>query len=510
MTELFAKASETSALLLRVLSGGDEARHTLFSVAAQFWPASESKEAMYRRMSDDILKTVCGLNWRILDKQETAPYAFLEVAEKDSVEERILAKTAEFLKVPQCCLDPYWGLPVQRHVRAQDDAATQAETFKQHMVNFVSNSRGVSSREECMHATQRAIAGGFKGKAPAFPKQAAAMVLTESLNNFTARTGVSVGKAPKRIREATKLVRKKQIKHARPKQIGSAMFFYVAAMKKTHPGKSDADLRLQWQNLTPVEKDQWKRKHAVQVAKRRMELSSVQRMEASRPQSKTQSPWGIGSDSLPLKDCFVDDFANVFRTMPTGVEALSQLDFEEIQEYLTAIKEGKKYHSMDAAAMAARSMFGKVVDNANSVQDVWGTVMASTKLRQPCSEKHPGVCQNKDGSMLASIEGLLRLLPKEKSCLLMIQLTRRSAREQLVVYARGILGVELKLKIAETLVLVCRVGSSKRTICGATTYYHCHTANNTVSLYTHYYGVGGIGIGIAVLDLDVAFSGDIV
>jgi len=262
LADLFAKASEVVQLLWKAIQCPEALAEALFAIPAAYFPETEHKETMHRKLTDDLLKTISGLRWRFLDKTMSPPYKYLDLIAKDVEDESAQKAADDLCGTPPCCLDPFWGKPIFDAVKEAGDADIQGRALSTHMKTFGENVRGVSSREECLHASQRVAAGGWKGKAALFERQSADSVVRCSLDHYTLRSGISVGKQSKEMKVKTKSVRKRVAanKHSRPNQYGSAFFFFKNCKKRDGCTATFQELNRQWQQMEDVEKGQWKRK----------------------------------------------------------------------------------------------------------------------------------------------------------------------------------------------------------------------------------------------------------
>ena len=436
--EVFTHTSEVIDLLWRVLLSPEALAETVFGVPVAFWPQGNPRPDMLHRMAEDVLKTLSGLKWRLLYQSHMPPYKYicLQDPAADASE-----ATTEFLAFKPCCLDPFWGRPIQAELKRLDDFSEQVAQFHRHIRVFATNCRGVSSREENMHAAQRAAAGGWKSKAALFPKQAADSVLRNSMDNFTSRTGIVGNTAPAHVKAASRVTRTKKIIHKRPRQYGNAMFFFIACKKREGTTKTDAELKTEWFGMPAPTVASWKAKHVVAVAGRRVAQQQVARHAAEQAASTiNRSPWGIGDNNLPLKEEHLQSFLKPFQNKATGLQALGQCTSAEALELLRAYQEdGKKFHSSDAAISAAKEAMGKIIDDHNCKENTWGEVMGCTREAAHCFLTHPGLCQKDNEEKLPKVQALVSSLPKGNN-ILMFELGSRPARERVVVFTRVIAG----------------------------------------------------------------------
>ena len=444
MTEVFANTAEVIDLLWQILTSPSALNDTIFAVVVSFWPQGASRQDMLDRITVDILKTLCGLKWRILYQSHMPPYKYIYLhtanSDDDNANAAASEATAELLGFASCCLDPFWARPVQSELKQIADPSEQASRLQYHINNFASNCRGVSSREENMHAQQRVSAGGFKSKAALFPRQAAECVLRNSLDNFTSRTGIVGNTAPPEVKAASRVARTRKVCHKRPRQFGSTMIFYMSARKREGANLSNKELRDEWANLPQPAKARWKAQHVAKVASQRLAKRMVQQSSAANDSGASRSPWGIGDNRHPLKEEHLKRFLQPFQKRATGIDALAQCTSPEaVQLHTACVNRETKYHSSDCGTVAARELLGKVIDDHNSTEKTWGEVTECTRQKHGCFEKHPGICATVDEKKLSQIEALSRVLP-QGSNILMFELGSRPARDRLAIYVRVITG----------------------------------------------------------------------
>ena len=83
MADLFLKASQVVNVLWTVLASPGALTESIFSVPGAFWPEGHGRHQLLERLVDDILKTLCGLKWRILYRKEAPPLQCLHLQSPD-------------------------------------------------------------------------------------------------------------------------------------------------------------------------------------------------------------------------------------------------------------------------------------------------------------------------------------------------------------------------------------------------------------------------------------------
>ena len=254
------------------LLDGDEAR-SVWSVAASYWPADQSRDELLEALTSDSLKTIAALKFRITMKFDFPPYSLLGMSAAADLGEADEAgdpdpRVAAFLSTPACCLDPFWGQVVQSDVKQEVDTCG---ALSDHIAIFEKHTRAVSLREEATHALQRKLAGGFTARPRAFDRQAASMVLSTAEEHFKARGGQCLTSAEPDVQKSMELVRKKKVVHHRPKQFGSGMFAYIAHQLKIRPKTSREHWRMVWKGMTLEQKAPWTARNRMTVAVRRQQ-----------------------------------------------------------------------------------------------------------------------------------------------------------------------------------------------------------------------------------------------
>ena len=435
MRDLFERTSQVCNLLWTILMSTNPLIDTIFSVASAFWPRGQySNQELLERVAADIIKTLAGLKWRLCYRAEAPPYCFLDLCDPDA---DVSEAMGFFLQMNPCCLDAFWARPIQEELKELTDIEEQAKRFHRHIRTFAANLRSVSSREENMHAKQRASAGGFKSKAALFSRQSAESVLRNSLEHFVSRTGAVPDSAPQQVKNASKFARKRIVKHKRPGQFGSAMFHFMNTKRKEGVQTLD-QLKAEWSQMPPASKAAWRTQHIAKVARRRLANSHMAELEDEK--EPPASPWQLGDDRHPISNNCLAQFLTPFQRRSTGLEELAKYRGEDAKElYRAVVDMGQKYHSSDTAATAAKDLLGEIVDDNNSKQNTWAEVMECTREPQCCFEKHPGLCATRDAAKISGVEAFCRMLPKGNH-IFMFELASRPARERVAIFAQVVTG----------------------------------------------------------------------
>lgn len=427
--DIFSSAQKVVSLFWKALTAPEALTKSHFAIPAAFYPASRSRDDMRKQVSEDILKSIAQLKWRLLIQQLRTPYSFLDPETE--------CDPTTLTSSPTCCLDPFWGRQVQSDLKHADDPVARLEG---HIKAFSENARGVSHREETMHASQRVLASGWRSKAPLFRSQAAAMVCQTSLRNYTSRTGQSCQQAPKHVIQAARSARVKKITHKRPRQYGSPLFTYINSMKQEGSTLTNEELREAWKGLCHADRADWKRKHVARVATKRV----ISNATAANLEAKTErnlsdlSPWQIGSARFPLQEQHLESFMLPFRNKASGLVQLSNSKTLEVKEWLRAVGAGsRKYHSLDACTLAAQAALGKPITNdTEKVQDI----MDSERCVPCCLNLHPGLCKTKDAAVMSSALALVESFPRHNA-VIMVEKSAGPQKERFVVYLRSITGL---------------------------------------------------------------------
>lgn len=433
LLKMYGRAREVVSLLWTVLSSLDAIERTAFCVPMAYWPENMSKADMFQRLSLDILKSIAALKFRILEKSTIPPYSLLEMAMPGASPELLSAKTHEFLSTPQCCLDAFWAKPVQQKVLSEAD---QPRTLHMLAARFSASCRGVSSREEALHAKQRKQARGWEGAPILFVRQAGETVLQTAWENFSARTGIQEKGAPENVKAASKIVRKRVIKHPRPKAFGSPYLFFRNAAKKSFPTETNEQIHQRWHNLSPEELQNWKMRQRLQSGRKKwMKAELEKRKPEDKDRKSGNTPWGLGDDRFPLKESYLRDYLQPYRKKNTGLRELHTLE-KPTPEVSSILQGRKQYHSMDTATAAARAFLHPSEVTAHS--DTWAKVVELPRIRKACPELHPGLCKEVDAAILPKVNGFWQSLPKH-DCILML-VRNGSAQQRIAVFVQLVVG----------------------------------------------------------------------
>lgn len=448
LLDFFTMALDTIDLFWRILLSPQVFERTLFGVAQALWPPGHGRVDMLDRISSDMLQSIAALKWRVLCRAKTPPFTLLHMSHPRCPQQILHRRYESFMQLPHCCLDEGWSIPVREDLHQHDDDELDdlVERLRFHVSNFSKNSRGVSSREENMHAGQRTHAAGWRASPKLFARQTCQMILQTSLANFAKRSGVtSHHQAPANVRKACKVVQTRKVIHKRPHQFGRAMFTWIASQKRSGSTASLPEMRAQWKTMPQETRDIWERKHRLQVAFRRHIASQAKHhAEQALPEHEVpRSPWGIGDHQHPLKEENLSTFLKTFSQKATGMEALRQARGLEARALYEKYAAGAaRYHSMDAATAFARSSFGDPIDDAvaNADDGLWSKCAEASKLRKSCLDCHPGVCATTDAAMIPAITALTAALPK-KNGILHLELVKPAAKDRVVLFARTVVGL---------------------------------------------------------------------
>ena len=102
----------------------------------------------------------------------------------------------------------------------------------------------------------------------------------------------------------------------------------------------------------------------------------------ARQQSVTL--WNLGDSRHPLKADHVSEFVSEFSHRDSGMNALYRIDNDCAGYHVQRVAEGQKYHSLDAAAAAAKADFAMKVDELATKQGTWPKVEAAGRVKQCC------------------------------------------------------------------------------------------------------------------------------
>ena len=420
-----------------------------FEVAKAFWPSAESQSDMCKALTENILRNVAALKWRILSRLAQPPLSCAELEkymengalrtspgeqEDEEMASALSRHCEKLLSSKPCCLDWNWARQVRDEVQACA-RADREKCFSKHAASFLRSFRGSSLQEETTHALQRKIAGGDAGHARRFHSQASNFVVQRLARAFHKRGGRQLATAPAAVKAAAKVARVKKVIHKRPKQFGSPAFFYVAQQQRQGDQRTNKELLLAWKNLDDQSKAVWKSRQVLQATMRRR--VDRDRQQAESNVAALQTTWHVGDQDFPLRQEFIDNLLNPFRLRDSGLAKLAEMDDADCKEYADRVRSGHKYHSMDAARLFCQaSLAAQLTDE---IAD--GTSMPILSVRcegAPCPMKHPGLCVTRDAQKMDDVFALVKALPAE-SCLVRCEATI-PRKAKFFVFARAILG----------------------------------------------------------------------
>ena len=432
------KASQsTLQLLWRMLQCTIE--NSVFCVAAAFYPAEAEapRDEMYRQISHDVLRTIAGLKFRIIQRFDTSPFNLVDLTQ-DTPEPVARKKLDAFLGQSKCCLDVGWSQPVQADVlKEQHD---QLGLLLDHIDQFRKNGRSVTVREEALHAQQRRIASGYSARPKKFQRQAAESVVAVAAENFIARGGrANLQAAPPQVVQGVRTVRKGTLKHSRPSQMGNPMLTFISSKMRANPGTSKDHWVGQWQTLPPNTKTSWVLRHKTQVRQRRA-VDKARADARAKDAESASSPWAMGDANYPLRASFVFELLEMFQNRDSAEAAIKDLDFPGAAEFLEAMQT-KKYHSQDVAYHYCCQLMGNKIDEKDAQVGTWHAVQQAEPASASCMELHPGLCATADAQILAELPAFMKQIPKE-DCVLKFERTGCASNQKFTVFVRAVLGPE--------------------------------------------------------------------
>ena len=339
----------------------------------------------------------------------------------------------QFLKLPPCCLDPFWAKKLQEKVAAGDmDFATAVH-------DYFSSMRPVSLREEQAHTIQRVIAGGDVAKAVLASNQRSQSLVYGLKRNFQSRGGRNLDRAPEKVARTYMTLRKgKQKKFARPNQFGNTMLYYCNRQLKLKGGTKAEHLNA-WKQMPAETQAWWKTRHHNSVMIKRGQQKQEEE-HASRagnlPQANCTS-WNLGSVDWPLAPETVKKWVQQFNGKHSGLQTLKQIQSPppEVQSYIDAVESGCcQYHMREAMTLYCNHFLGKVLDKESVKNCSLTAAIIAAPIPSPgCHSLHPGMCKTRDNDFCSTINSLVKVIPKQ-SCVLQF----KSCLTQ--VYARCVLG----------------------------------------------------------------------
>lgn len=424
-------------LLWRVLQCAVE--NSVFCVAAAFYPpeAQAPRNEMYEQISSDVLKTIAGLKFRIIQRFAESPFSLVDLTQ-DTPEPVVRKKLDAFLGQRKCCLDVGWSQPVQADLLKEEH--DQLGLLLDHVDQFRKNGRSVTVREEALHAQQRRLANGFHSRPKPFPRQAAESVVAVAAANFTARGGrANLQAAPPRVVQGVRKVRKNKLKHTRPSQMGNPMLTFVSTKLRANPGTTREHWRQQWTTLPPSARTSWTLRHKTQVRQRRT-ADKLHAEARAKDAESVSTPWGMGDAEFPLRASFVSDLLDMFQDRERAEAALKDIGSPETAEFLEAMKT-KKYHSRDVAYHFCCQRMGCKIDESAAEVGTWHAVQQASPTSQSCMELHPGLCATADAAIVAALPAFMKQIPKEDG-VLKFERSGCAANEKFTVFVRAVLGPE--------------------------------------------------------------------
>lgn len=145
----------------------------------------------------------------------------------------------------------------------------------------------------------------------------------------------------------------------------------------------------------------------------------------------------------------MDKFLEPFRKQATGLQALQEFaDMnsgeagKKCSNYIKDVQAKKlRYHSMDAAALAAKA--ATVFEITSSNLDSISTVAEMMGVRVPahhCLSRHPGLRRTRDAGRILQAQKLIQMFPKESS---VVKCEARRGRVKKIIYAKITIGLGL-------------------------------------------------------------------
>ena len=124
----------------------------IFLPSKIFWPAGEGTSGMFKELTDEALRVMGSLKWRLIARLSLQPLSAVELDKHmepsglpmgpDAPEEllALVRKHCEQLRAtPSCCLDSGWARPVKEKISASEDAyACYADTVADLVTSFIS------------------------------------------------------------------------------------------------------------------------------------------------------------------------------------------------------------------------------------------------------------------------------------------------------------------------------------------------------------------------------------
>eukprot|EP00438_Fugacium_kawagutii_P035758 Skav202571 [mRNA] locus=scaffold104:1450:20248:- [translate_table: standard] len=387
-----------------------------------FWPAGEPAQLKWEFLTENILRNVAALQWRILVKFEYPPWSLAHLNLPGCSDEEVEAAKTKFLDLEQCCLDPFWSKPLQQKVK------TGALQFKRVVADYFASFRPVSLREEQNHVIQRYVSKE-RSKAVISCRQRAQTVVLNVKKNYESRGGRNLNVAKPRVAKAYKRVSKgKKNIFQRPRQLGSPMFYYINQRMRSQGGTWQQHKQA-WEQMTIDKKRWWQDRHKNVVTLRR----SQQRMAEnwSEPDLPMSTSWNLGDSDWPVQSSLMSAFICQFQTKQVGIETLKKIEAvsADAQAYVQAVEAGAtKYHFRDAMTLYCNHYMGDCVDERTVRSDeTTQKAMAAEVPCMGCWSLHPGMCMTKHKDLKPAVAAFFKAVPK-KSGVLQFQAGRVSQR----------------------------------------------------------------------------------
>ena len=419
----------------------DSRESTTAAIPSAFWPRDEPVTLRHKMVTEDVLRNIAAIKWRMLDKFAAPPWSFSHLVLPNVDAEDWSKSLQSFLEVSPCCLDAGWSRPLQQHLKGLDPADRNV-FFQRAVARFYGCLRPVSLREEQSHAVQRKLAGGTHATALTSNIQRAASVVQTVKKNFEVRGGRNLDFAPPKVIKAFKQSKKKG-HFCRPNQMGNVMFFYIAQKRKQGDTRSKSTLCHEWKGLPPNIHQWWRAKYRTHLSIKRTQESDAKAFAAAQDPGglSTSTSWGIGNADFPIHPDSFRPFLRKHQGKRSGLEALktvvdtSNPRPPEIEEYINDVTSGAKpYHIKTALGLICNHALGPALDGEKIRNcELAREIMATEKLSNACLGDHVGLCKTAHAQELNGIREFLKAIPR-KSCLLRFKVGR------LVLHARAVLG----------------------------------------------------------------------
>ena len=129
---------------------------------------------MYEKLQNEILRNICAIKWRVKSRFLQAPFnthALEKCGPFETVAtDAIRLPLQELVRCNDCCLDPFWGLPVKQHLASLATEDEKLRFFFHVVQEFWKGHRPASLKEEKKHSIQRPTGVGraqnTKGQGP--------------------------------------------------------------------------------------------------------------------------------------------------------------------------------------------------------------------------------------------------------------------------------------------------------------------------------------------------------